>query len=101
MNAATVDEIDRMRTLAADMLLAADLLEGIAAQTATDGSGPPHPGPDPSPTFAVIVTLDEDLPAGSQLWVRRQWGALDVDHRVGRGSWGLGQYAGLTVEDAP
>ena len=109
MNAATIDEIARMRALAADVLLAADLLEGISSPPiAPDGSGsvPPLNDPDPSPTlpvFGVIVTLGEDLPAGSQLWVRREsWGGLAVDQRPTPGaSWGLGRFYGLTVEDAP
>lgn len=122
MNAATTDEIDRMRTLAADMLLAADLLEGIEAQTTTDipcrcehcqrarshratsttdGSGslpPDDPGPSPTPAVGFIVTMDGD---GTQFWVRREsWGALAVDYRPSRlASWF--PLAGATVEVAP
>ena len=79
-----------------------------AAKSTPDGSGPVPPlnDPDPSPTpatFAVIVTLGEDLPAGTQLWVRREsWGELAVDERPTPGSsWLLGQFSGLTVEEAP
>ena len=74
------------------------------AQSTSDGSGslpPDDPGPSPTPDFGVIVTLAEDLPAGTQLWVRHQFGELAVDERTGRGSWGLGQFTGLTVEVAP
>lgn len=77
-------------------------------EIAPDGSGsvPPLDDPDPSPTlptFGVIVTLAEDLQAGSQLWVRREsWGELAVDERESRSaSWTPGVFSELTVEDAP
>ena len=105
------------RNKAAEHLARADELDQQVAEmqaildrpkSTPDGSGsvPPLNDPDPSPppaTFAVIVTLGGDLPAGTQLWVRREsWGELAVDERPTPGSsWLLGQFSGLTVEEAP
>lgn len=100
---ARADELDQQ---VADMETVLDRTS--SPKSAPDGSGsvPTLNDPDPSPTlpgFGVIVTLGEDLQAGTQLWVRREsWGELAVDERPTPGaSWSLGQFSGLTVKDAP
>lgn len=56
---------------------------------------------DPAPA-GIIVTVTEDVPAGSRLWVRYEHGEPAVDcKREFAGSWSLGQFHGLTAEVAP